>query len=186
MVLGAGWLLTLTASHNWAAWGGRGYTGQGAPSLHSQRQRIPATTTAVPTRLLTRCPQNMLKTPIYAQNSKMYQNIKYAQPHNIIPPKSGVRSQPPALPDDLLEHCDPKPWGNTIRYQDPPLPTRCQRNSTKPKSAKNRVPTSRASQGLQSRNSGQCRPSKDFNRMSKAEGDVPDRTEKNIEIFPLK
>ena len=76
MVLGAGWLLTLTASHNWAAWGGRGYTGQGAPSLHSQRQRIPATTTAVPTRLLTRCPQNMLKTPKYAHNSKMYQNIK--------------------------------------------------------------------------------------------------------------
>ena len=53
--------------------------GQGAPSLHSQRQRIPATTTAVPTRLLTRCPQNMLKTPIYAQNSKMYQIIKIHQ-----------------------------------------------------------------------------------------------------------
>ena len=30
MVLGAGWLLTLTASHNWAAWGGRGYTGPGS------------------------------------------------------------------------------------------------------------------------------------------------------------
>ena len=42
-------------------------------------------------------------------------------PNNIIPPKSGVKfsSQPPALPDDLLERCDPKPWGNTIGYQDP-------------------------------------------------------------------
>ena len=118
--------------------------GQGAPSLHSQRQRIPATTTAVPTRLLTRCPQNMIRLPKYAQNSKMYQNIKYAQPHNIIPPKSGVRfsSQHPALPDNLLKHCDPK------QYQDPPLPTQCQRNSPKPKSAKNRVPNSRASQSL--------------------------------------
>ena len=114
---------------------------------------------------------------------------KYGQPHNIIPPKSGVRfsSQPPALPDDLLEHCDPKPWRNTIRYQDPPLPIRCQKNSPKPKPAKNRVPTSRASQSQEILASAVPARLLTGCQRQRAEGDVPDRTEKHRNIpFKIK